>query len=289
MPAILLILMMIFAAGASAADGMLTGSVFEYAVQKGDSLTSIGAKFGESPKLIANSNGLKFNARLVPEMRLSIDNRHVVPTGMEDGILVNLPQRMLFHFVEGKMVFAAPVGLGKPSWPTPDGEFIIVDHEKDKAWIVPKSIQAEMAREGKPVITRIPAGPENPLGKYWMGLSIAGYGIHGTIAPASVYHFQSHGCIRMEPDAIEALFGKVGKGTRGRLIYQPLLIARLGDGSIFMESDPDIYRKRFDFLKAAHELAGSLESSIDWKLAGRVIAAHEGVARDVTLEKKGIH
>ena len=285
MPAILLILALFWIGEAFAGEGSVTGGEFDYVVKKGDSLVGLGARFGVPSKLIASANGLKYNARLMPGMRLRLDNRHVVPQGMEDGILINLPQRMLFRFMQGRLDAAYPVGLGKPSWPTPSGEFTIVDHERDKVWVVPKSIQEEMKREGKPVLTRVPPGPENPLGRYWMGLSIGGYGIHGTLAPASVYHFQSHGCIRMQPEHIEALFDKVGKGTRGRLIYRPLLIAASENGRILMEADPDIYRKRFDYLKAAHEIAGPLESRIDWKIAGEVIARRDGIARDVTLEK----
>ena len=52
----------------------------------------------------------------------------------------------------------------------------------------------------------MPPGPDNPLGKHWLGLSIHGYGIHGTIAPSSIYQFRTHGCIRLHPDDIAELF-----------------------------------------------------------------------------------
>jgi L,D-transpeptidase ErfK/SrfK len=68
-------------------------------------------------------------------------------------------------------------------------------------------------REGKKVLTRVEAGANNPLGKYWLGLSLSGYGIHGTLAPASIYRFQSHGCIRLHPDDIAQLFSQVEVGV----------------------------------------------------------------------------
>ena len=79
--------------------------------------------------------------------------------------------------------------------------------QRHKEWIVPESIQEEMRREGKDVLTRVPPGPDNPLGRHWIGLSIGGIGIHGTIAPSSVYHFRSHGCIRLHPDDVEEKAG----------------------------------------------------------------------------------
>ncbi len=264
----------------------LSGNQFDYVVVSGDYLIRIGARFGVSAKVIARENHLDYGALLFPGKRLHLDNRHIVPEGMADGILINLPQRMLFFFRGGKLQNAYPVGLGKPSWPTPEGAFSVVDREENKAWIVPKSIQEEMLREGKAVLTKVPPGPDDPLGKYWMGISISGYGIHGTIAPASIYHFQSHGCIRMHPDDIAAFYGKVSIGTRVDIIYRPLLIAVEGNGRIFLESHPDIYRKGSDYQKAAHELAGAAGSRVDWRLAEKVIEMQDGVARDVTLGKK---
>ncbi len=262
----------------------ISGGDFEYIVVSGDYLIKIGAKFGVSAKVIARENHIDYDALLFPGKRLELDNRHIVPDGMKDGILINLGQAMLFYFREGKFIHAYPVGLGKPSWPTPEGNFRIVELVENKAWIVPVSIQEEMRREGKAVLKKVPPGPDNPLGKFWMGLSIAGYGIHGTIAPASVYHYQSHGCIRMQPDDIAGFFPEVRKGMEGKIVYRPLLLAVEGNGRIYIESHPDIYRKGIDYMKTARELAGTAGSRVDWKLAEKVIESQDGVARDVTLE-----
>lgn len=43
----------------------------------------------------------------------------------------------------------------------------------------------------------IPAGPRNPVGLCWIGLSLRGYGIHGTPAPEMIGKTGSHGCIRL--------------------------------------------------------------------------------------------
>ena len=267
----------------------LVGGQFEYTVQKGDFLIAIAARYGESAEDIARRNGIKYEGYIHPGQRLQIDNRHIVPQALDNGILINLPQRMLFFFQSGKLAGAYPVGLGKPSWPTPAGSFHVVELRKDPTWVVPISIQEEMRRENQVVQTRVPPGPDNPLGKFWMGLSIAGYGIHGTSAPPSVYHFQSHGCIRLHPDNIEKLFPQVGIGTSGRIIYAPVLLAELPDGAIYLEANPDIYKMGGNGLQVVTELAAAnrLTNRIDWHKAASVLQQQEGLARQINLSASG--
>jgi len=45
-----------------------------------------------------------------------------------------------------------------------------------------------------------------------MGLSVKGYGIHGTNAPGSIGHNVSHGCIRMRNRDVEELFELMAVG-----------------------------------------------------------------------------
>ena len=289
------------------AQDALVGEPFQYTVQPGNSLTRIGARFGIEPGVLARANGLKYDALLRPGQVLQIDNRHIIPERLEEGILINLPQRMLYYFQAGDRVAHYPVGLGRPDWPTPAGRFKVIDLQENKTWLVPKSIQEEMRREDEVVLTRVPPGPENPLGKHWMGLSIPGIGIHGTIAPASIYHFQSHGCIRLHPDDIAALFPQVTKDQPGKIIYAPVLLARLADGRIFIEVHRDIYKKgiathRDALVLRESEARGSgcrecppiksvehaakaqgLVDMIDWRKVKDVIRLKEGLAREVGL------
>jgi len=261
----------------------LVGGSLTYVVLKGDSLTSIGARFGVSVNALAASNRMSVNSILREGRPLLIDNRHIVPQVRSDGFLINIPQRMLFFFKQGQLARAYPVGLGRLDWPTPTGAFTVVIKEENPVWDVPKSIQEEMRREGKVVEEHVPACPENPLGTHWLGLSIPGYGIHGTIAPASIYQFLTHGCIRLHPDDIAAIFPEVAEGTPGRIIYQTLMVARLGE-RIFLEVHRDIYRKEPDPLALLSAIAKThnLESSLDWGIAKGIIAKQDGIVHEVT-------
>lgn len=268
---------------------MITGSQFQYMVQPGDSLTGIGARFGMDPRQLAQANGLKLSALLKLGQVLEVDSRHIVPSGFIDGIVINLPQRMLFRFSGGELRAAYPVGLGKPSWPTPTGDFVVASRERNKTWLVPPSIQREMERNGEPVLTRVPPGPDNPLGRHWLGLSIPGLGIHGTTAPQSIYHFQSHGCIRLHPDDIAELFEAVEKGTAGSLIYQPALLHVADDGRVYVEIHRDIYKKGVDAHAIIRELADNegVSSLVNWEKAAAAIDARAGQLLEVTLTSSG--
>jgi L,D-transpeptidase ErfK/SrfK len=279
------------AAPVEAAPGLsalVVGGPSTYAAEEGDSLTSVGARFGVDVVPLARTNGLAPDAWLRLGQVLRIENPHVVPAFSgevtPERIVINIPQRLLFLFHDGVLVAHFPVGLGRPRTPTPLGRFTIARREFDKTWYVPPSIQEEMRREGKPVRTRVPPGPDNPLGRHWLGLGDLACGIHGTIAPASIYHWQTHGCIRLHPDDVAWLFDRVTLGDGVEIVYLPVLLAALPDGRIFLEVHRDVYGREepplvaLERLAAAHDLAARL----DWKRAARVVEEAEGLARDVS-------
>jgi L,D-transpeptidase ErfK/SrfK len=264
-------------------DGVVGGR-FIYEVVPGDSLTRVGARFGIEPRTLARTNGVAPDAWLVPGQRLRVDNTHIVPERLDEGIVINVPQRMLFVFEAGRVAAHYPVGLGRRDWPTATGPFTVVELQRDKTWHVPRSIQEEMRREQQLVRTHVPPGPDNPLGRHWIGLSLWGYGIHGTIAPASVYHFQSHGCIRMHPDDVADLFARTRRGTPGVIVYSPTLLAEPADGRMLLEVHRNVYHRSGDAWALLQALATAIdvEDRIDWDRARRVVDEQEGIPRDVT-------
>lgn len=271
-------------APARLAQGVWQGEV-TVMVQKGDNLSSIAGRYGVTPGQVAEANTLKTGSKLKIGQRLLVRYAHLIPADLADGITINLPQRLLFLTEQGAVSAVYALGLGKPSWPTPVADWKIVNKTEGKTWIVPKSIQAEMAREGKAVKTRVPPGPDNPLGGYWLGLSLNGYGIHGTIAPSSIYHFQSHGCIRMAPGDIDALFARVEPGLSGSNRYWPILLEIQPDGHILLEVHPDIYRRKVQGRAALQQLAdkAAISARIDWSAADAALKVASGAPVDITL------
>ena len=65
----------------------IVGEGFVYEMQRGDSRTRIGARFGENPVALARENGLRFPSVLNVGITLNINNRHIVPkSDLSDGI-----------------------------------------------------------------------------------------------------------------------------------------------------------------------------------------------------------
>jgi hypothetical protein len=119
-------------------------------------------------------------------------------------IVVSLEDRKLALVEDGKVAKVYPVAVGKPSTPSPVGTFTIERRVANPVY----------QHDGKTV----QPGPGNPVGTRWMGLSVRGYGIHGTNAPKSIGKAASHGCIRMAKADLEELFALVQVGDTVELI-----------------------------------------------------------------------
>ena len=283
--AILLLVLAIVTAAASAAAQPVTGGVSSVTVSRGDTLRHLGSRLGVDPRTIAVDNNLPPDGPMPVGRVLFIDNRHIVPAiPPKLAIIVNIPQRTLF-LVSASGVTAYPVAVGRSSWRTPLGAFSIVSKETNPTWEVPASIRAEARRAGRSLPLSVPPGPNNPLGAHWLGLSIAGVGVHGTNAPTSIYQAVTHGCIRLHADDVARVFGEVSVGTAGMAVYQPVLLAVDGD-DVLLEAHRDIYHRgpqdASGFVRALAREAG-LFDRIDWTVAETVLQRREGVARVVTL------
>ncbi|STI75701.1 putative peptidoglycan-binding protein [Escherichia coli] len=83
----------------------------------------------------------------------------------------------------------------------------------------------------------VPAGPNNPLGRYALRLAHGNgeYLIHGTSAPDSVGLRVSSGCIRMNAPDIKALFSSVRTGTPVKVINEPVKYSVEPNGMRYVE------------------------------------------------------
>ena len=118
-------------------------------------------------------------------------------------IVVSIPDRKLAVMEGERVVRIFEIAVGAPASPSPTGVFKVANSITDPTWY------------GKGKV--VPPGKGNPIGTRWLGLSVKGYGIHGTNVPSSIGHNASHGCIRMRNRDVEALFPMVGVGDRVEL------------------------------------------------------------------------
>lgn len=265
---------------------LVSGGLVEYSTEKRQDLNSLALSLGLRPWVVAWQNKLKLNTTLPPGTKLLIDTSHIVPTELSHGLVINLPELLLYQFHQGVYQRRYALAVGKKSWPTPTGDFYIRNKAENPTWTVPASIQAEMEELGQEVVEKVPPGPKNPLGKYWLGTSAPGVGIHATNRPWSVGHFVSHGCIRMLPEEIAQLYQQVEVGTPVRIIYRPVKMALTPQQRLFLEAHPNIYGKKIDYLALVDNLAKTynLESKLNWQKVLQVLKIKSGVAQDVTRD-----
>ncbi|MEW6586628.1 MAG: L,D-transpeptidase family protein [Nitrospirota bacterium] len=269
---------------------VMTGGETIYHVVEGDTLERIGAKLGMNWKDLVKENNIDPEKYLKIGQAIRANTRKIIPRMIDEGIIINIPDRMLYFFQEGRLKNAFPVGLGMPSWRgmtiwrTPEGKFTVTGKRRNPTWHVPPSMQWKMKMEGKPVKTEVPPGRDNPLGRYAVDLSIPRVVIHETIWPTSVYQFRSHGCIRVSPENMENFFQGVVIGITGEIIYEPVKIAVTG-GRIFLEAHRDIYGKVGDLSAGAERLIEDkgFSDKVDWQKVDRVIKEKKGIAEDITL------
>jgi hypothetical protein len=127
----------------------------------------------------------------VPEQALSdlsVTHKHLV---------LDLRRRQLTLLVWGRRIFSAPVGIGKPSTPTPTGSYWI----RERFRVVGDPFYGPYAfgTADYSVLSEWPHG----------GV----VGIHGTNEPGLIPGTPSHGCIRLKNSDVTRLWQLVGVGT----------------------------------------------------------------------------
>ncbi|MFC1523366.1 L,D-transpeptidase family protein [Thermodesulfobacteriota bacterium] len=146
------------------------------------------------------------------------------PTREPVSIVVNLAEFRLYRITwktDGLEVRSFPVGIGREGSETVRGRYPVIEKMIDAPWIIPTSLLEAYPQYENGVI---PAGPENPLGRFALRLSHPEYLIHGTNRPLGIGRRVSHGCIRMYNDDIEALHALTESGDEVIILYQPIKI-----------------------------------------------------------------
>jgi L,D-transpeptidase ErfK/SrfK len=155
-------------------------------------------------------------------------NAQINPDLASPSIVINLPSRTLELYSGNDLIKVYPVAIGKPSTPSPLGNFSVFEKEVDPWWYPPSTGEA------------VPSGPFNPLGYRWMGFAPL-YGMHGTNAPWAIGTAVSNGCIRMHEEDVEELFEVVPYGTPVRITYDRIKVRIDAKGQASIGIYPDIY------------------------------------------------
>jgi L,D-transpeptidase ErfK/SrfK len=220
-----------------------------------------------------------------PKTDVAVPTRWILPRSRFRGLVVNVPEMRLYMFPvdtrpgEQVSLLTWPVGIGVEEAPSPEGPFTVRSKDANPTWIVPADIQKTMDPPQKVV----PPGPDNPMGAYRIRLSKGLYSIHGTNDPWSIGRLTTHGCIRLYPEDIEALFPLVRPGMPGELVYQPVKLGEDG-GRVYVEVHDDVYRRipNFERYALGEVKKAKLTARVDPELLRAAVRAKSGVPTDVT-------
>ena len=226
----------VYASGAFPLDDpstVVVGLTRIHTVRNKETLILLARKYGVGYNEIADANSN--TDPWVPDngTKVIIPTLWLLPEILDNGIIMNLAEMRLYYFFsieKNKYVITYPIGIGRQGFGTPTGTFKVTLKIKDPVWRVPENIRVE--QPDLPAF--VPPGPDNPLGGYWMQLSINGYGIHGTNKPYGIGRNISHGCIRLYPEDIEVLYKFIATGTTVKILNEPVKTG-INNNKIYIE------------------------------------------------------
>src|SRR3984893_14079331 len=228
--------------------------------------------------------------------QLVLPGRRILPAGPRAGLVVNLPEHRLYYYPkpgkgEKPVVITYPVSIGKMDWRTPLGETRVIAKIRPPAWYPPESIRKEHAENGDPLPKVVGPGPDNPLGDFALRLAAGNgeYMLHGTNNPTAVGMAVTHGCSRMYPEDVAALFALVPVGPPVRLVNEPVKVAWV-EGQLLLEAHPPVDAEGQSIEPDVQLLSqmlsqalGSNIAAIHWDLARATLAAASGIPTLVGL------
>ncbi len=175
---------------------------------------------------------------------IRLPNKRILPDSPHVGITLNIAEYRMYYYPADQpgTVRSYAHGVGRQDWQTPLGRTTVAKKVKDPSWHPPESIRREHAANGDPLPEVVPPGIHNPLGAYALYLNLPGdYRIHGTdIDKIFGIGMQiTHGCVRMYPEDIEALYNSVPVGTSVYIVKQPIKVGWLNN-TLYIEAHPDL-------------------------------------------------
>jgi L,D-transpeptidase ErfK/SrfK len=277
----------------------IIGVVQKTQATKEDTLTDIARRFNIGYEEIVRANP-GVDPWLPGEGKeIVIPSQFVLPNAPREGIVINAAAMRLFYYPKAKkgekqFVHTYPIGIGKVGWKTPEGATTIVRRKKDPEWRPTASIIKEHLRErGEKLEAVVKAGPDNPLGRHAFYLGWPTYMIHGTNKPAGVGLRSSHGCIRLYPEDIAALFEAAPIGTKVQVVNQPFVFG-WHDGALHIQAFDVLEDDKRDWKKAQAKLLNKAiaeriqqelkarKEKIDWAAVAKLSEEPRGIPVSVT-------
>lgn len=257
----------------------VVGAVTQIRLRYEDTLAAIAQKYSMGYREVLDANP-DVDPWLPGEgTMLKLPTAYVLPDAPRDGVVINVAEYRLYFYPAGQnKVITYPVGIGRLKFPTPLVKASVVSHIENPSWTPTEAARREHAARGDPLPAVVPPGPDNPLGRLAIQLSVPGYFIHGTNKPFGVGQMVSHGCIRLYDEHIETLVEMVPNGTPVYIVNQPL---KLGwrDSALYAEGHKNLYEEnnRTELVQQIIDETQDRAASVDWQQVDRVLYGRTGV------------
>jgi lipoprotein-anchoring transpeptidase ErfK/SrfK len=183
------------------ANAPLDARVEDYTVRSGDTLVRIARQHRVTPELLAALNGLNRRGSIRAGQTLRVVRGPF-------SAVIDKSRFAMDVLLDGQLVQSFPVGLGRDGR-TPRGTWRVFNKLVNPSWVDPGTSKRYAADD-----------PANPVGEHWLGLEglsgdavgKLGYGIHGTIDPASIGRNESLGCVRLRPADVRRVYELLVEG-----------------------------------------------------------------------------
>ncbi|MFI3035797.1 L,D-transpeptidase family protein [Atlantibacter hermannii] len=215
----------------------------------GKSLEYIAEKFETGVLSLLEANNTVDPYLPKPGTPLIIPSQMILPDTPREGIVINLAELRLYYYPSGQnRVEVYPLGIGQLGRETPVMVTRISQKIPNPTWTPTANIRARSLAQGIKLPAVVPAGPNNPLGRFALRLEQGGgeYLIHGTNVRSSIGMRVSSGCIRMRAPDIKALFNQASWGTRVEIINEPVKYSVEPDGKHYVEVHQPLSKNDWD-------------------------------------------
>ncbi|WP_296402645.1 L,D-transpeptidase family protein [Psychrobacter sp.] len=182
-----------------------------------DDVTLINNPKGQQFKSVLEAMGEKFHMskalllKLNPNTKFEAGNKIVVYNPYQPNeipvhrVVAVKSKNLLYAYDENnELVASYPTTMGSSYKPSPNGQYKVVSRIIDPTY----------NKDFKNHKSVLPPGPNNPVGRVWLGLSKRSYGIHGSPEPERISRQNSSGCVRLTNWDALGLYGTIEDGAK---------------------------------------------------------------------------
>jgi lipoprotein-anchoring transpeptidase ErfK/SrfK len=179
-----------------------------------DSWEMLSEKFHTSPDFLKKLNpGVSSPSAGVEITAPNLDQSFPVPHADKIQIILH-ETTLLVTSNSGRVLACFPCSIAADKNKRPNGVLAVkVVAPNPNYTFNPEVLTVLAKKEGLTTKMILPPGPNNPVGLAWIGLTLPGYGIHGTPEPMDISRTGSSGCFRLANWNAQKLMKMVSIGT----------------------------------------------------------------------------